>query len=60
MPSDLAPRVVIIPAVVMLTAEMTEPTPMMMPNMVRTERILLRRSARPAIRKVARILTKQE
>jgi hypothetical protein len=45
--------------VVMLTAAMTEPTPMMMPSMVRTERILLRRKARAAIRKLARILTKE-
>jgi hypothetical protein len=35
---------------------MTEPTPMMMPSMVSTERILLRRKARAAIRKLARIL----
>src|SRR5580704_17867796 len=36
----------------MLTTAMTAPTPMMMPSMVKTERILLRASARSARRNV--------
>jgi hypothetical protein len=40
----------------MPTMAMTAPTPMMMPKAVSVERILLRRSARSAIRSVAAIL----
>src|SRR5512141_237242 len=40
----------------MLTMAMTAPTPMMMPSMVRSVRRVLRRKARTAIRKVARII----
>src|SRR5581483_2688728 len=46
--------------VVMLTAAMTEPTPMMMPSMVRIERSLFRRNARMAKRIVARTLMRVE
>ncbi len=42
--------------VVRLTEPMTAPTPMMMPSMVSSERILFRRSARPAILNDAKIL----
>src|SRR5512146_45699 len=42
--------------VVRLTEPMTAPTPMMMPSIVNSERILFRRSARPAIFNEAKIL----
>jgi hypothetical protein len=38
---------------------MTAPTPMMMPSIVSSERILFRRSARPAILSEAKILMTQ-
>ena len=38
----------------MLTDAMTEPTPMITPSMVNSERILFRRSARPASLKGAK------
>src|SRR5215469_6060259 len=41
---------------VRLTEPMTAPTPMMIPSIVRSERILLRRRARMAMRMEARIL----
>jgi len=41
---------------VRLTEPITAPTPMMMPNIVSSERILLRSSARPAILNEAKIL----
>jgi hypothetical protein len=43
----------------MLTEAMTAPTPMIMPSMVNKVRILFRRSARAAMRKLARILMRK-